>query len=247
MKPVRMIRSVGRSSLVCAFALFSTMQASPALGSPVTLEFTGSIFGVSDPSDVFLTTSPNTYTLLVTWDTDPTVLPGTPLGDATIYETAPGETSISFSFLSGAGESFVSDNSFPVRIRIENTAPLNPMMPVPGTGEDQFSIQGYFAPNLKLNLVLVESHAGTNPLSSNDLPPTGFGIGPGTWFVSELDIDRTDLFANISVSVTNIEAVTPVPEPPTLSLFGLAWAVALTAPRGVRRLRSGRDIVWWGA
>jgi hypothetical protein len=87
-----------------------------------------------------------------------------------------------------------SDNSFPVRIVIENTPPLNPMMPMPGTGEDRFSIVGNFAANLELSLFMVESHLGSNPLSSNDLPTTEFGSGPGTWSTSELDIDRTDVF-----------------------------------------------------
>jgi hypothetical protein len=195
------------------------LSAAAAQAAPVTLEFSGSIFGVSDPSDVFLTTAPDTYSLFITWDPD--LLPGMPLEGATIYETAAGETSITFSFLSGAGDSFDSDNSFPIRIAIENTPPLNPMMPMPGTGEDRFSIEGNFAPNLTLSLFMVESNLGSNPLSSNDLPTTGFGSGPGTWSTSELDIDRTDLFANISGSVANIEEVTAVPEPSTLALWGL--------------------------
>jgi hypothetical protein len=36
-----------------------------------------------------------------------------------------------------------------------------------------------------------------------------------------LDIDRTDVFANISGSVTNIEEVTTVPEPSTLVLCSI--------------------------
>jgi hypothetical protein len=191
--------------------LFSCLLLTgPASAAPVTLEFSGTIFGVFDPSDVFVTTSPNTYSLFVTWD--PVLLTGTPSGDATIYETLPGETSITFSFLSGAGEFFASDNSFPARVRVENHPP--------GT-QDRFSIEGNFAPNLELQLVMVESLAVTNPLSSNDLPTTGFGSGPGTWFVSELDIDRIDLFANISGSVVDIVEVTSVPEPATGVLLGL--------------------------
>jgi len=52
----------------------------------------------------------------------------------------------------------------------------------------------------------------------------GFGGGPGTWSVSELDIDRTDLFANISGSVSTIETVA-VPEPAVawLMIGALAW------------------------
>lgn len=224
------VRNYWLRSLSLALLLTGVMPPA-AQANPVTLEFSGSIFGVFDPSDVFVTTSPNTYSLFITWDPD--LLAGMPSGSATVYETLPGETSISFSFVSGAGESFSSDNSFPIRIRIENTPPLDPMMPVPGTGEDRFSIQGNFAPNLELSLFMVESMLGTNPLASNDLPTTGFGIGPGTWSTSELDIDRTDLFANISGSVANIEAVTPVPEPATLALVGSA-ALILSVVRRIR-------------
>jgi hypothetical protein len=204
------------------------LLAESAAAAPVTLEFSGTIFGVTDPTDVFLTTSPNTYSLFVTWDPD--LLTGPPMGDATIYETAPGETSITFSFLSGAGEFFTSDNSFAIRVSVENTPPLDPMMPLPGTGEDRFSIQGHLAPNLTFRLFMVESNLGSDPLSSNDLPTTGFGSGPGTWSTSELDIDRTDVFANISGSVANIEEVTSVPEPSTLML----WAVGAVT-LGLRR------------
>ncbi|HEX2446109.1 MAG TPA: PEP-CTERM sorting domain-containing protein [Vicinamibacterales bacterium] len=220
-------RALGLAAFLCCLLL-----AGPSRAAPVTLEFSGTIFGVSDPIDVFVTAAPNTYSLFITWDPD--LLPGTPLGNATIYETAPGETSITFSFLSGAGESFDSDNSFPVRVSIENTPPLDPMMPMPGTGDDRFSIEGSFAPNLTLRLFMVESNLGSNPLSSNDLPTTGFGSGPGTWSTSELDIDRTDLFANISGSVANIEEVTAVPEPSTLALCALGGLAV-----GVRRRRKG--------
>jgi hypothetical protein len=163
-------------------------------------------------------TSPATYSLIMTWDPD--VLPGTPMGATTVYETAPGETSITFSFLSSAGDFFTSDNSFPVRIGVENTPPLDLMMPSV-TGQDRMFIHGNFSPLLTLNLVLWESHFGTNPFSSNALPASGFAAGPGTWYVSELDIDRTDLFANISGSVGNIAEVTTVPEPSTLVLCSL--------------------------
>lgn len=204
-----------------------------AHATPVTLEFSGPIFSVS--GGVFVTTSPNTYSLFITWDPD--LLPGTPFGAGMEYETAPGETSITFSFLSGAGESFTSDNSFPVRIVIENTPPKDPMMPMPGTGEDRFSIEGNFAANLELSLIMIESLSGTNPLSSNDLPTTGFGSGPGTWFVSELDIDRTDVFANISGSVANIEEVITVPEPSTLALCSIGIGVLALGVRSRLRKR----------
>jgi hypothetical protein len=223
---------VGTRALGVATCLSCLLLAESSAAAPVTLEFSGTIFGVTDPSDVFVTTSPNTYSLFVTWDPD--LLTGTPLGGATIYETAPGETSITFSFLSGAGEFFTSDNSFAVRISVENTPPLDPMMPLPGTGEDRFSIQGMLAPNLTFRLFMIESHSGSDPLSSNDLPTTGFGSGPGTWSTSELDIDRTDVFANISGSVANIEEVTTVPEPSAL----LLWALGALAV-GARRHRSG--------
>ena len=219
---------LGTQALGLTTCLACLLLTEPAAAAPVTLEFSGTIFGVTDPEDVFVTTSPNTYSLFVTWDPD--LLTGTPMGDATIYETAPGETSITFSFLSGAGEFFTSDNSFAVRISIENTPPLDPMMPLPGTGEDRFSIQGMLAPNLTFRLFMVESHLGSNPLSSNELPTTGFGSGPGTWSTSELDIDRTDVFANISGSVANIEEVTSVPELPTMALLAFG-VLALGAGR----------------
>jgi hypothetical protein len=203
--------------------------------APVTLEFSGTIFNVTEnDGDVWLTEAPDTYSLFVTWDPD--LLVGMPFGfgSATAYETAPGETSITFSFLSGAGDSFTSDNSFPVRIVIDNTPPLDFMNPMPGHGDDRLAIDGHFAPNLTLSLVLVES-PGTNPLSSNDLPTGAFGSGPGTWTVSELDIDRTDMFANISGSVSNIEEVTTVPEPSTLALCSLGL-FAVAARRRSRKL-----------
>jgi hypothetical protein len=218
-----------RTSAV-AVLLSWLVLAGPAWAAPITFEFSGSIFSVSDSDDVFLVTSPATYSLFMTWDPD--LLPGTPLGDATVYETAPGETSISFSFLSSAGDFFTSDNSFPVRISVENTPPLDLM--TPGTGQDRMSIHGNFSPLLTLNLVLWESHFGTNPFSSNDLPASGFAVGPGTWYVSELDIDRTDLFANISGSVSNIAEVTTVPEPSTLVLCSFG-CLALCARRRIGR------------
>jgi hypothetical protein len=200
-------------ALGLAVLLSCLLLAGPARAAPVTLELSGSIFSVSDAADVFATTIGNTYSIFLTYD--PALLPGAPLGDATIYETAPGETAITFSFVSSGGDLFTSDNSFGIRISVENTPPLDPM--IPGSGNDRFNLHGNIDAITTLNLVLWESHLGTDPLSSNDLPTTGFGIGPGTWFVSELDIDQ--MFSNISGSVANIEEVTTVPEPSSLALW----------------------------
>ncbi len=202
----------------------------PAGAVPVTLEFTGSAFGVFDPSDVFATESGDTYSLLLTYDPD--LLPGTDLpGGSTRYETAAGETSISFTMVTSAGDSFTSDNSAPISITIRNTPDFLVTM-TPGDGEDSFSLQGDLNETATFNLVLFEA-LGSNPLSSNDLPTTGFGGGPGTWSVAELDVDRTDLFANISAGVTSIEAV-EVPEPSAalLYLMGAVVLLYLRRPKG---------------
>jgi hypothetical protein len=203
-------------ALWLAVLVSSLMLAPPAQAASVTLELTGSIFFVPDPSDVFATELGDTYSLFLTYDPD--LLPGTLVADTTNYESAAGETSITFSFVSSGGDSFSSDNSFPVRIGIRNTPDFLVTM-MAGDGRDRFTLSGQFDPVTKLNLVLLEG-PGSNPLSSNDLPLTGFGSGPGTFNVSELDIDRTDLFANISGSVSYITQVTSVPEPSTLALFG---------------------------
>lgn len=204
-----MIRS--RKQSWCAAALLATgcvTGAMPATAAPVNILMSGSIFNVSDPSDVFSTVIGDTYSILLTYDPD--LLPATPLGDASVYETAPGETAITLSFNSSGGDAFTSDNSAPVRISVENTPDWLVTM-MPGDGHDRFTLQAQLDAVTTLNLVLIES-LGSNPLSSNDLPLGGFGGGPGTWMVSELDIDRTDLFANLSGSVTTIESVA-VPEP----------------------------------
>lgn len=195
----------------CAAALLATgfvTGALPATAAPVNLLLSGSIFNVSDPSDVFSTVIGDTYSILLSYDPD--LLAATPLGDASIYETAPGETAITLSFNSSGGDAFTSDNSAPVRIGVTNTPDWLVTM-MPGDGQDRFTLHAQLDAVTTLNLVLIES-LGSNPLSSNDLPLGGFGGGPGTWSVSELDIDRTDLFANISGSVTTIETVA-VPEP----------------------------------
>lgn len=196
------------------------VMAPLAMAVPITLEFSGSIFSVTDPGDVFGTVAGDTYSLFLTYDAD--LLTGIPLGDATIYETMPGETTITFSFVSTGGDAFTADNSFPISIGVENTPDFLVTM-MPGDGQDRFTLQGQFDAMTTFNLVLLES-LGANPLSSNDLPSDGFGGGPGTWSVSELDIDRTDLFANISGSVSSIEAVT-VPEPSAALLYLLGALV----------------------
>jgi hypothetical protein len=168
----------------------------------------GSTFNVSDPSDVFSTVIGDTYSILLSYDPD--LLAATPVGDASVYETAPGETAITLSFSSSGGDVFSSDNSAPVRISVRNTPDWLVTM-MPGDGQDRFTLQAQLDAVTTFNLVLIES-LGSNPLSSNDLPLGGFGGGPGTWMISELDIDRTDLFANISGSVTTIESVA-IPEP----------------------------------
>lgn len=217
----------------CAFML-SVVTVAFAQAAPVTLKLSGPIFSVADSDDVFATTLGDTYSLLLTYD--PALLPGTDVGPTTFYETAPGETAITFSFVSSGGDAFTSDNSFPIRIGIRNTPDFLVTMQ-PGDGKDTFFIEGQFDPVTTLNIVLLES-LGTNPLSSNDLPTTAFGSGPGTFMVSELDIDRTDLFANISGSVANIDLVA-VPEPSTLSLCVLGGAFLAGIVQNVRRRRTG--------
>jgi len=200
-----------RSKSWCAAALLAAgfvAGSMPATAAPVNLVLSGSIFNVSDPSDVFGTVIGDTYNILLSYDPD--LLAATPLGDGSAYETAPGETAITLSFDSSGGDAFTSDNSAPVRITVTNTPDWLVTM-MPGDGQDRFTLEAQLDAVTTLNLVLIES-LGSNPLSSNDLPLGGFGGGPGTWSVSELDIDRTDLFANLSGSVTTIESVA-VPEP----------------------------------
>ncbi len=206
--------------------------AVPAQAAPLTLEFSGSSFFVTDPSDVFATTAGDTYSLLVTYD--PALLTGTDVGDFTFYDTSAGETAITFSFQSSGGDSFVGDNSFPIRIGVKNTPDFLVTMN-PSDGHDTFTIDGNFDAVTTLSLVLIES-LGTNPLSSNNLPTSAFGGGPGTWSVSELDIDRTDLFANISGSVSNIEEV-EVPEPSTMLICLLGGLPLWARRRGKIPLR----------
>ncbi len=217
-----MTHAVPRTAPVLGLAtLFSSLVlAGPALAAPVTLQFSGNVFSVSDAADVFDTVVGDTFSFLVTYDPD--LLPGTPgLSGGMVTETAPGETTITFSYISSGGDSFVSDNSFPVRIFVENSTP-------PDT-DDTFQMRGNFDPNTTLTLLLVESNSGTNPLSSDDLPTTGFGSGPGTWFVQELFVDH--MFSRISGSVNNIEEVTTVTEPSTLALTAFGALAILVRRR----------------
>ena len=66
--------------LAVAGILGSTL---PAHAAPVSLLFSGSIFNVSDPSDVFLTTIGDTYTIQLNYDPD--LLPATPSGDCLVH------------------------------------------------------------------------------------------------------------------------------------------------------------------
>jgi hypothetical protein len=204
--------------------LLCGLRWTPAYAAPATLEFSGSVFNVADADDVLATTIGDTFSLFVTYDPD--LLPGTPgMSGGMVYETAPGETAITFNFASSGGDAFVSDNSFLVRIFVENSTP-------PDT-DDTFQMRGNFDPNTLLTLLLVESNLGTNPLSSDDLPTTGFGSGPGTWFVQELFVDH--MFSRISGSVSNIEQVTTVPEPPTLALSAFGGLALLIRRRRLSR------------
>jgi hypothetical protein len=211
--------------------ILALLPSSQALATPVSLDFTGSIFGVIDPSNVFATMPGDTYTIHLTYDAD--LLVGVPAGAFTNYDAAAGETSITFSFESSSGDSFTSDNSFPIRIGVKNTPDFLVTMHA-GDGRDSFTLHGNLDAVTTLNLVLLEG-PGSNPLSSNDLPLGAFGSGPGTWNVSELDIDRTDMFANISGSVANItDAGVTVPESSALPMYAFA-VMALWTASGRRR------------
>ena len=73
-----MIRS--RKQSWCAAALLATgfvAGAMPATAAPVNLVLSGSIFNVSDPSDVFGTAIGDTYSILLSYD--PTPLVATPV------------------------------------------------------------------------------------------------------------------------------------------------------------------------
>lgn len=223
------VRNSGRV-LGLAMVLNGLVAVSTVHAAPVTFRFSGSIFGVADPDNVFGTVPGDTYTAFVTYDPD--LLPGVPVLDSTRYTMVAGGTSISLSFSSSSGDSFSSDNSFPIQISVKNTPDWLVTM-VAGDGRDSLSIEAWFDAVTRFRLVMLES-PGSNPLSSNDLPTATFGGGPGTWNVSELDIDR--MFGNISGSVSSpFEQVTDgVPEPATLSLCLVGAAMALARNRSKR-------------
>ena len=219
-------RVVGFAVVLNALVAVSAVHA-----APLTFRFSGSIFGVADPDGVFGTVVGDTYTAFLTYDPD--LLPGTLVGLSTHYTKAAGDSSISLSF-SSPGDSFTSDNSLPIEISIRNT-PDYLVTGVAGDGRDSISIEAWFDAVTRFRLVMLES-PGSNPLSSNDLPTATFGGGPGTWNVSELDIDR--MFGNISGSVSSpFELVTDdeppdgVPEPSTVSLCLVSAALALARKR----------------
>jgi hypothetical protein len=213
-----------------AMVLNGLVAVSAVHAAPVTFQFSGSIFGVADPDNVFATVVGDTYTAFLTYDPD--LLPGIPVGASTHYTKAAGETSISLSFTSASGDSFTSDSAFPIEMSVKNTPDWLVTM-VAGDGRDAISIEAWFDAVTRFRLVMLES-PGSNPLSSNDLPTATFGGGPGTWNVSELDIDR--MFGNISGSVSSpFEVVTDgVPEPATLSLCLMGAAMALARNRSKR-------------
>src|SRR4029079_3493238 len=74
--------------LAVAGILGSTLRAR---ASTWRLLFSGSFFNVSDPSDVFLTTIGNTYTIQLNYDPD--LLPATPSADASVYTSGARKTS----------------------------------------------------------------------------------------------------------------------------------------------------------
>ena len=224
-----------------ALTLNVLVGVAPAHADLVTFRFSGSIFGVADPDGVFGTEPGDTYTVFLTYDPD--LLTGVDLiSGSTRYTKAAGDSSIRLSFSSSGGDSFVSDDSFEAFISLRNTPDYNVTM-TPGDGRDSISIEAWFDPVTRFRLSMLES-PGSNPLSSNDLPTATFGGGPGTWNVSELDVDR--MFGNISGSVSSafeLVAENPVgvPEPSVLSLCLSAALLARSrARRGARSAKVDR-------
>ena len=166
-------------------------------GAPITTKFTGTVFSapVVNP---FGSSLGDKYVMLINYD--PALLAGVPVGDFTHYESAAGETLITFSWIS-AGDTFTSDNSFPVIISINNGPPA-----------DQFSLSGHIDAITTLNLNLVASF-GEDPLSSENLPTTSadWGAGVGSqWTVAEIFIDRE--FDRLSSGISTLEVVNSVPD-----------------------------------
>jgi hypothetical protein len=167
---------------------------------PTTTRFTGTVFSapVVNP---FGSSLGDAYVMLINYDPD--LLTGVPVGDFTKYESAAGETLITFSWIS-AGDTFTSDNSFPVTIFINNEPPA--------VTADQFTLSGHIDPMTTLNLNLVASF-GEDPLSSENLPTTSADWGDGVgsqWTVAEIFIDRG--FDRLSSGISTLEVVNSVPD-----------------------------------
>jgi hypothetical protein len=191
-------------------------------GALVTTRFTGTVFDVPVVNP-FGSSLGDEYVMLIKYD--PALLAGVPVGDVTKYESAAGETLITFSWIS-AGDTFTSDNSFPVTISINNGPPA-----------DQFSLSGHIDPMTTLNLNLVASF-GEDPLSSENLPTTSadWGAGVGSqWTVAEIFIDRG--FDRLSSGISTLEIVNSVPDSGS-SLFLLGASSLVLAGRYQRKTKA---------
>jgi hypothetical protein len=193
-------------------------------GALVTTRFTGTVFGVPVVNP-FGSSLGDEYVMLINYD--PALLAGVPVGDSTHYESAAGETLITFSWIS-AGDTFTSDNSFPVTISINNEP-----------GADQFSLSGHIDPMTTLNLNLFAS-PDQEPLSSENLPTTSadWGNGLGSqWTVAEIFIDRE--FDRLSSGISTLEVVSSVPDSGS-SLFLLGASSFVLAGLAATKVRLTR-------
>jgi len=183
---------------------------------PITTRFTGTVFHepVVNP---FGSSVGDTYEMLINYD--PALLPGVVVGESTRYESAAGESLITFSWTT-AGDNFTSDNSFPVTISIRDG------LTGIGGDRDSFSLSANIDPITTLRLTLLASF-GENPLSSENLPTTSadWGAGVGSqWTVAEIFIDRE--FDRMSSGISTLEVVTPVPESASsFLLLGVSFLV----------------------